>query len=266
MNRILLSVAFVLGSATWAMGQARSAPPRPPESRPPEPRAGDPRSGQSTASGERPVAAARGDIRPSAPAPSPLDVPLSPKERQDFLAFMREHAPHALMVLAKLPASPARRVLTADFVSQWKELNSIKNDQELKTLRTNRIGIQDAICHHMIDLAVAAPASPQAAKAETDLRASVTDLVKNAIDERKYRIAKLNDLIKQEQSALASEEKGLKADEASQDSAVQDRVNAYNQRSRQLGGIMGPLPEDRALLDLFFGDSPNPPDSNPSGR
>jgi len=308
MNRILLTVIFMIGSSTWAMGQARGTPSRPPEPRataprppeprasaprPPEPRAGDPRTGAPPASGQRPAAAAQGDIRPGVPVNPPPAALLTLKDRQDFVAFMKEHAPNVLRILVNLPPSPARRELFMDFVAQWMEWSSIKNDETLKTIRLTRIGIQDAICRDMIDLAMAAN-SPPAAKAEKDLRGHVTDLVKNAISEREYRIKKLQDLIrqetdvlnnagrgisadvaranklrdliKQESDALAKEKEGLAADKASQETAVQDRVNAYNQRSRQLGAIMNLVPEDRILMELFFGESVNPPTSGPAGR
>jgi hypothetical protein len=254
MNRILLIIVLILGSSSWALGQA--TPAAAPESR----------AAQAPPGGGRSGISGRGDVRPVQPPPAPLANQLTPSEQVEFKQFMRDQDPSVSKVLANLPPSPARRTLTLDFINQWRELNSIKNDEPLKSLRNARIGIQDAICGDMITLATNPVGSPQSASAEGDMRTQVTELVKNTIDERDYRITKLNDLINREKEVLAQEKDALEKARAAEGTTIDQRVNAYNQGARQLGAAVSALPGDQSLQDLFFGDVPNPPDSTRPSR
>jgi hypothetical protein len=263
MFRTLLTILLIVGWGGWSMGQDRAAasPPDKHVTRPAEKPAA-PAADRAPAPNR---AGARDEARPSPASPPPM-TQLAPKERMDFVHFMRENASHVLIVLRDLPPSPARRMLAGDFIDQWRELLAIKNDDDLKNLRLKRVAIQDAICGDILSLANGPGGPSGLAKTEADLRTHVGDLVQNTIDERTHRIDKLKELIKQEQEAEAREEKALKTDEQTQDVTVQTRVDAYNQRARQLSGAQASPPDDRSLQEIFFPDQPDQPTPNPAGN
>jgi hypothetical protein len=319
MNRILPIIACLVIVAVWPVAPARaadspggsgkSAADKPSSDKPStDSHAGESRGNGSAKPADHPDdrggTPSRGEARPT-PPPTPPAPPPVPKDQKDFIQYMKDHAPNVLRVLAALPANPARRGLAADFVSQSKQLTSIKNDQDLTTILTKRFSLQDAICRDMIDLAHAQVDSPPATKAEKDLRDDVASLVNNTIDEREHRIMKLTDLIngetdavvnenkalqsaplspalaeqhqrriknltdliKQEQDVVASQTKSLQSDQLSLKTIVQDRVNAYNARAHLLGNVPSTLPADRTLLGLFFDDTThNPSNPTPAGH
>jgi Skp family chaperone for outer membrane proteins len=151
--------------------------------------------------------------------------PATPEEWNEMMAFMQDNSPVRYQVLSELNLGPNARV-RLDAINKWRNYVFTRDHfPELADLMATRFRVEDDL------FSLTLTAQQEGLDAAPDVRERIHDKVKEEVQiefaERQKRIEKLEALLDQEKSKLAS-------DQQSEDALVDQRTNGIMNRLARL--------------------------------
>lgn len=145
---------------------------------------------------------------------------ISDEDMQEVMTFMREHSPHRIKTMEKLPEdSAARRGVMAFVVARYRSLQALKDeDAQLYDLGVKQVEIED----ELYGLLAPARAVGDREKMRDQIRVAVKRQVETNLAERERRLSRLRE-------SLRREERKLDGDRARIDELTDARTNALVQ-------------------------------------
>ena len=239
MTRFCLLIIALAAPLASAADTATTQPSRPPE----RPRF------------EGPFRAAARDMRRNLPGQgaggagavsgAPVSGPMTDEERADIEQFMKAYSPKRWDKLQDIPDTRRDKILL-NIRNQYAWMQRLKTeDPTIYDIRIKRIPIEDEMFALGWELHHSDSKSPQDLR--NRLREQVRLFVSNSLEERRARIDRWRDRLKQEQDWFDKQQSAYLSDVSSVDALIEKGVDAVeSERGGELKSLAGPLLGPRA--------------------
>jgi hypothetical protein len=146
---------------------------------------------------------------------------VTPEERDEVSAFMKQHSPERFKAISNLPER-LQQQLMMEAVNNWRNYQRVKIDQpELAQMMVYRVELEDETYKLVNQIRTERSGDPQAAQADNQLlKDKIGLLIDTNIKERQLRIARLQKTLQSEQDLLAR-------DSLHRDDLVERRLHAF---------------------------------------